>query len=93
MLFRSPENPSEEAVRAAYINAIKKHPPDHDPDAFERIRDAYAALRDPLLKMKQLLTLDLARGPFMPLLDGIPPSRKFTGPAPWLHILTKDRKK
>jgi DnaJ-class molecular chaperone len=32
---------TDEAVRKAYMEAIKKHPPDRDPKAFERIRNAY----------------------------------------------------
>ena len=36
-----------DAVRARYAALVKKHPPDRDPDAFQRIRDAFARLGDP----------------------------------------------
>lgn len=33
------------AVRAAYLRAVKAHPPERDPDGFQRVREAYELLR------------------------------------------------
>ncbi|MFB3788231.1 MAG: DnaJ domain-containing protein [bacterium] len=36
---------TDETVRAAYTQAIRRHPPDRDPAAFERIRAAYETIK------------------------------------------------
>ncbi len=41
-----PKNASPEAVKKAYFNLIRKHPPEKDPQGFKRIRLAYDSLRD-----------------------------------------------
>jgi hypothetical protein len=40
------ETADDEAVRAAYLAAVRRSPPDRDPEGFRRIREAYEALRD-----------------------------------------------
>ena len=40
------ETADDEAVRAAYLAAVRKSPPDRDPEGFRRIREAYEALQD-----------------------------------------------
>jgi curved DNA-binding protein CbpA len=78
---------SEEAVRAAYLEKVKAHPPDSAPAEFERVRDAYDALRDPRRRARAaLLALD-PRAPFAALLEGRPSPRPFFGPAPWRALL------
>ncbi|MEQ8763390.1 MAG: DnaJ domain-containing protein [Planctomycetota bacterium] len=37
----------DEDIRAAYFDAVRTHPPDGDPDGFERIRTAYEWLKSP----------------------------------------------
>jgi len=77
----------EEEIRAAYLRKVKEHPPDRSPEEFERIRDAYASLRDPRRRMRdRLLSVD----PFAPLLSVIEQQarqRRFAGPQPWLKVL------
>jgi curved DNA-binding protein CbpA len=36
----------DEAIRRAYLEAVRRHPPERDPERFERIRAAYDAVRD-----------------------------------------------
>ena len=81
----SPEA-GEEEVRAAYLRKVKEHPPERSPEEFERIRDAYDALRDPRRRAARVLAADLGL-PLASLLDGLPPRREFVGPAPWLAAL------
>jgi hypothetical protein len=38
---------SDDAIRARYAELVKAHPPDRDPERFERIRDAYRLCADP----------------------------------------------
>ncbi len=39
-----PEN--DESIKLAYLQKVKENPPDHDPDAFQRIHEAYACIKD-----------------------------------------------
>lgn len=34
-------------IKEKYIQALKKHPPETDPEGFEKVREAYETLRDP----------------------------------------------
>lgn len=44
-------------IKRAYFSQVRLHPPEHDPEAFKRIRAAYEQLRDP----KQRQQTDLLR--------------------------------
>lgn len=60
---------SDDEVRAAWLEAARAHPPDRDPDQFQRVREAYELLRSAENRLKYrlfgrpgILTLtDLAR--------------------------------
>ena len=41
-------NASEAEIRARYLELVKQHPPDHDPERFQEIRKAFEGARDPL---------------------------------------------
>ncbi|MFD1362065.1 tetratricopeptide repeat protein [Lentibacillus salinarum] len=45
-------NISQRRIKEKYIEAVKKHPPETDPEQFEKIREAYETLKDPI-KRKQ----------------------------------------
>jgi len=78
---------SDPEVRAAYLEKIKQFPPDRKPQEFERIRDAYDLLRDPRRRAEALLLAVNPDEPFVSLLDGFEPPRRFVGPQPWLALL------
>jgi len=82
-----PVNASEEEIRAAYLRKVKEHPPERAPEEFERIRDAYAALRDPRRRMRHMLLAADPGAPLVSLLEAQAPQRRFTGPGPWLEVL------
>lgn len=42
------ENASEEKIRAAYLNKIRKYPPESAPVQFQEINQAYTAVKDNL---------------------------------------------
>jgi len=79
-------------VRAAYLAKVTLHPPDRDPEQFERIRDAYQVMRDP-----RRLVLQIFQGPdphasFTEVLDKEPtPKRRFVGPDLWMALLKEKR--
>ena len=74
-------------IRAAYLAGVKRHPPDRDAAAFERIRDAYERIRDPRRRIALMLLQVDPAATFVSLLDGTPPPRRFVGPQPWLDAL------
>jgi DnaJ domain len=43
-------------LRKAYLNLVRQHPPDRDPDKFRDIHAAYQMLNDPIVLATALLT-------------------------------------
>ncbi|MGH9388078.1 MAG: DnaJ domain-containing protein [Vicinamibacteria bacterium] len=78
-----------EEIRAAYLDAVKRNPPDRHPEAFERIRDAYQALRDPKRRVQSVLFAEDAQAALADWLDAQKKKRGFVGPGPWLDALRK----
>lgn len=77
----------DDEIRAAYLRGVKKHPPDRSPEQFERIRDAYDALRNPKGRMLRMLESVDAQAPLVSLLGSKPAERRFTGPKPWQAVI------
>ena len=50
-------------IKQAYRRAVSAHPPDLDPDAFRRVRDAYELLRDPWARAQDMLHHPLPQVP------------------------------
>jgi curved DNA-binding protein CbpA len=86
------ETADDEAVRVAYLAAVRKSPPDRDPEGFRRIREAYEALRD----SEHRLALRLFGPPPLTnveeLLDAVPAERRYVGPGPWLNVMREGRR-
>jgi hypothetical protein len=79
-------------LRAAYVEQVRLHPPDRDAEGFERIRDAYARLRDPRVRAQRVLASPLPNGPMTELLEGVGKTpRRFVGPGPWFDVLREKR--
>ncbi len=81
---------TDDALRAAYLAQVRLYPPDRDPERFEQVRDAYALLRDPNVRARQVLQSPPAI-PLSAILEGTESSRRFAGPAPWLAVLKENR--
>jgi DnaJ-class molecular chaperone len=83
---------SEADVRAAYLEQVCRHPPDRDPEQFERVRDAYEKLRDPRQRARQVLE---GPDPFAPLVEllGEPSTstRRFVDVEHWLAVMKEKR--
>ncbi|MFS8067786.1 MAG: J domain-containing protein [Byssovorax sp.] len=60
-LGRAEHDPA--VIKQAYRRAVAKHPPDQDPDAFRRVRDAYELLRDPWARAQDVLHRPLPQVP------------------------------
>ena len=77
----------EAQIRAAYLAKVKAHPPDRDPEAFERIRDAYQDLSDPRRRGERMLMAVDPAAPLVALLAGKDDRRRFVGPRRWLDAI------
>jgi len=84
-ILEIPDTAGAEEIRAAYLRKVKQYPPERSPEEFEKIRDAYDALRDPRLRTRKMLLADAVM-PLSSLIDG-PSPRRFVGPGPWLEVL------
>lgn len=82
-----PDNASEEDIRAAYLNKVKEFPPDRSPEHFEKIRDAYDALRDPRSRVQAMLFSTDFMKPLTTLVDGLKAKRIYAGPQVWREVL------
>ncbi len=78
---------SEAEVRAAWLEKVKEFPPERDAAEFERIRDAYDALRDPRRIAKAAIFSIAFSKPTVSLLDGKSERRNFAGPDLWRNVL------
>lgn len=86
-------NATDAELRAAYVEQVRRHPPDRDPEAFERIRDAYDRLRDPRTRAQRVLVSPRPDAPLTEILQGVEKSpRRFVGPDPWIDLLREKRK-
>jgi curved DNA-binding protein CbpA len=50
-----PREASEEQIRARYLELVKQHPPDREPEKFREVRAAFEAAKDPLLIARRLI--------------------------------------
>lgn len=80
-------NAGEEEIRAAYLRKVKEYPPDRAPEEFEKVRNAFDALRDPRQRTLTMLHASGHDAPLTSVLDGHPPRRLFAGPLPWREVL------
>jgi DnaJ-class molecular chaperone len=83
---------TDEAVRAAYMQALRASPPDRDPEGFRRIREAYEALRDAESRLAFRLFGPPPLANLEDLLDALPEERRYVGPGPWLDVLREPRR-
>ncbi len=86
-----PTTASDEEIRAAYLAAVKRSPPDRDPEGFQRIRRAYEMLKDAKTRMDLKLFGPEPLERFEELLEAFPEERRFLGPGPYLEFLRQAR--
>jgi curved DNA-binding protein CbpA len=86
------EDASDAAVRTAYLAAVRAHPPDRDPAGFQRIREAYDAIRDEDRRLDLRLFGPPPLDRLEALLEAFPDERRHVGPDPWLAVLRETRR-
>jgi DnaJ-class molecular chaperone len=77
----------EEAIRAAYLRKVAEFPPERDPEQFEKIRDAYAVLRDRRTRAQSILYDANPLPRLETLVDQVSDKRDFVGPKAWREVL------
>ena len=85
------ETADDDAVRAAYLTAVRRSPPDRDPEEFQRVREAYEAVRDEERRLALYLFGPAPLDRVDELLDAMPDERRHVGPGPWFDVLRGDR--
>lgn len=76
-----------DAVREAYLAHVRAHPPDRCPEEFERIRDAYAAIKDEAGRSWARLTKDDPLRPLVEVIGTGDRKLRYAGPKRWLDAL------
>lgn len=74
-------------VRHAYLEAVRRHPPDRDPEGFQRVREAYETLRDPGKRSEIELFGTSGLKSLGDLTRTLSSEKKRVGPTPWLRAL------
>ncbi len=78
---------SDAEIRTAYQKATLAHPPDRDPVAFQKIREAYDAIRDEDARLERRLFGPPLFKRFLDLLDEVGEEKRYLGPRPWIATL------
>jgi len=86
-LLGIPEDSEEDdAIRNAWLEAVRRFPPEKAPEQFSRIREAYELIRDREARFR-LRTFGDKRLRDLALLAGFfPAERNHAGPALWLAV-------
>ncbi len=50
-----PQNPTDDEVRCAYLQAVRKNPPEQDAARFQAVQQAYATLKTQRSRLKHQL--------------------------------------
>jgi curved DNA-binding protein CbpA len=50
-----PCDSTDEQIRRRYLELVRQHPPDRDPERFAKVRAAYDRLRDPVVRLESQL--------------------------------------
>lgn len=79
---------TDDEIRERYRELVKRHPPERDPEAFQRIRAAYDVCRDPASRARERVLGPAAYDDFDALRDDLRRQpRRPIGPAAWLEVL------
>jgi curved DNA-binding protein CbpA len=86
VLGLSPDASAEE-IRRAWLSAVKTHPPDRDPEEFQRLWGAYELVKDPALRLEHRLFGRPEIRDLHDLARMLGARRRRVGPVPWRDAL------
>ncbi|MEW6744924.1 MAG: J domain-containing protein [Planctomycetota bacterium] len=78
---------SDEEIRRRYRELVKMHPPDRDPERFERLRDAYSLIEDPQRRATMALLGPAPLADLSELRQRLQSRRKPVPARLWLEVL------
>lgn len=85
------ETEDDETIRKAWLDAVRRYPPDEHSEQFARIREAYEMIRDRESRYR-LRTFGDPRLRIIDALIGLfPAERNHAGAAPWLAVIRGGR--
>ena len=77
----------DEAIRNAWLEAVRRFPPEEHPERFARIREAYELIRDRESRYRLRTFGDPKMNDADALLELFPAARNHAGPALWLAVI------
>ena len=77
----------DEAIRNAWLEAVRRFPPEQHGDRFARIREAYERIRDREARFRLRMFGDPLLREDDALLELFPPERNHAGAALWLAAI------
>jgi len=88
-----PEDADDAAIRGAYLDLVRRHPPESHPQQFQAIADAYQAIKDPVDRARRLLfgNVPPPEEPLHELVPPVPSARRSVGVERWLKLLGEAR--
>jgi len=81
-----PRDSTDRQINKAFLARTKEHPPDRDPEQFERVKDAYETLRDPMRRAGIMLEAIEPKCSLGATLEKIEDTGGFVGVEPWLAL-------
>lgn len=88
-----PETADDEAIHAAYRASVREHPPDRDPEGFQRLRAAFDEIATAEKRQAYRLFGPQPVESLASLAAGAASAeRRFVGPGPWLAVLREPRR-
>lgn len=77
----------DEAIRSAWLEAVRRFPPEEHPERFARIREAFELIRDRESRYRLRMFGDPRLHDADALLELFPAERNHAGPALWLAVI------
>ncbi len=87
LLGISDDSEDDETIRQAWLEAVRRFPPDEHPERFARMRQAYELIRDRESRYRLRMFGDPASRDTGALLELFPAERNHAGPALWLAVI------
>ncbi len=77
----------DEAIRNAWLEGVRRFPPEKYAEQFARIREAYEMIRDRESRFRLRTFGDPRLSNTDALVDFFPADRNHAGPGPWLAVI------
>lgn len=77
----------DDAIRNAWLDAVRRFPPEKEPEKFARVREAYELIRDREARFRLRMFGDPRLRDMAALIDFFPAERRHAGSAFWLAVI------